>query len=319
MSNVASDMHEFHWIMDMLQSIEVGLVVLDRDYRIHLWNGFMENHSGLTAGSVRERSLFEIFADLPEKWIRRKIQTVLTLKTQTFTTWEQRPYLFPFRNHRPITGTETYMYQNVTFSPLTSITGEVDHVCLLVYDVTDTASSSRRLEQANVQLKQLSQTDRLTGLFNRGTWESMLVGEFKRSRRYQTACALVMFDIDHFKHINDTYGHQPGDEILRVVSRLIRENLRQTDIAGRYGGEEFAVLLPETQGDGAMSFADRLRGQIEKTATDTTAGPLSCTVSFGIALLDESIPDYVTWISCADKALYQSKEKGRNRVTLWGE
>ena len=311
------DLHEFHWIMDMLQTIEVGLVVLDRDYRIHVWNGFMENHSGFSAQKVREQSLFDVFEGLPEKWIRRKIQTVLTLKTRTFTTWEQRPYLFPFRNCRPITGTETYMYQNITFSPLTSATGEVDHVCLLVYDVTDNASSRRRLERANAQLEQLSQTDRLTGLLNRGTWESLLVGEFERFRRYRNTCSLVMFDIDHFKHVNDTYGHHPGDEVLRVVSRLLRDNLRQTDIAGRYGGEEFTIILPETGMDGAMIFAERLRAAIEATPVDTEEARINCTISLGVSVLDESLPDYLTWMNTADKALYQSKEGGRNRVTLW--
>lgn len=312
-----TDIHEFHWVMDMLQTIEVGLVVLDRDYRIHVWNGFMENHSGLSARKVRERSLFEVFPELPERWVRRKIQTVLTLRTRTFTTWEQRPYLFPFRNCRPITGAETYMYQNITFSPLTSATGEVDHVCLLVYDVTDTASSRQRLERANAQLEQLSQTDRLTGLLNRGTWESLLAGEFERFRRYRNTCSLVMFDIDHFKYVNDTYGHQPGDEVLRMVSQRLRETLRQTDIAGRYGGEEFTVILPETGAEGAMTFAERLRGAIEATSIDTGQARISCTISLGVAVLDDAVPDYVTWMASADKAMYQSKEGGRNRVTLW--
>ena len=317
MSDSLSDMHEFHWIMDMLQSIEVGLVVLDRNYRIHVWNGFMENHSGLSSRSLRERTLFEVFTGLPENWIRRKVQTVLTLKTGTFTTWEQRPHLFPFRSCRPITGTETYMYQNITFSPLTSATGEVDHVCLLVYDVTDTASSRRRLERANAQLEHLSRTDRLTGLLNRGTWESMLASEFERFRRYRSACSLVMFDIDHFKHVNDTYGHQPGDDVLRVISSLLRENLRQTDIAGRYGGEEFTVILPETDTQGAMIFADRLRAKIQETPVNTDAGYISCTISLGVAVLHKDVPDYMTWMNYADKALYQSKEGGRNRVSFW--
>ena len=316
MSNNPSEMHEFHWVMDMLQTIEVGIVVVDRDYRIHVWNGFMANHSGMSAHKVRERSLFEVFPDLPEQWIKRKIQTVLTLNTRTFTTWEQRPYVFPFRNCRPITGTETYMHQNVTFSPLTSTTGDVDHVCLLVYDVTETASSSRRMERANAQLEQLSQTDRLTGLLNRGTWETMLASEFERFRRYQNTCSLVLFDIDHFKHVNDTYGHQPGDDVLRKVSQLLRENLRQTDVAGRYGGEEFGVILPETETQGAQTFAERLRARIEQTPVETDAGEISVTISLGVSVIDQSIADHTAWIRAADHALYQSKESGRNQTTI---
>lgn len=317
MSEGMNDIHELHWIMDMLQTIEVGLVVLDREYRIQVWNGFMENHSGLTASRARGRSLFEAFPELPEKWLRRKVESVLLLNTRTFTTWEQRPYLFRFRNNRPVTGTEPYMYQNITFSPLSSVNGTIEHVCLLIYDVTDTASSRRKLEQANAQLEQLSRTDRLTGLLNRGTWESLLANEFERYRRYQGDCCVIMFDIDHFKHVNDTYGHQPGDDVLRVISSLLQDNLRQTDIAGRYGGEEFGVILPETDLAGALTFAERIRSAVEKTSVDTNAGAINVTISLGVSVLTDETPDYLTWLTHADKALYQSKEGGRNRVTVW--
>ncbi len=319
MNESMNDIHELHWIMDMLQTIEVGLVVLDREYRIKVWNGFMENHSGITASKARDQSIFETFPDIPEHWLRRKVESVLLLNTRTFTTWEQRPYLFRFRNNRPVTGTEPYMYQNITFSPLSSATGAIEHVCLLIYDVTDTASSRLKLERANAQLEQLSQTDRLTGLLNRGTWESLLANEFERFRRYHGDCCVIMFDIDHFKHVNDTYGHQPGDEVLRVVSALLQDNLRQTDIAGRYGGEEFGVVLPETDQNGALIFAERVRKAVESTTVDTSEGPITVTISLGIAELNEKIADYLTWLSQADKALYESKEGGRNRVTIWQE
>ncbi|XOZ33927.1 diguanylate cyclase [Halomonadaceae bacterium KBTZ08] len=318
MTESQNDMHEFHWLMDMLQTIEVGLVVLDRECTIRLWNGFMENHSGLSATRVHGHSLFEIFPSIPENWIRRKVETVLTLNTRTFTTWEQRPNPFPFRNARPITGTEPYMYQNITFSPLTSASGEVDHVCLLVYDVTDSATSRLRMERTNAQLEQRSQTDGLTGLLNRSAWESLLTSEFERFRRYQSVGTLLMFDIDHFKHINDTWGHQPGDDVIRAIAGVIMENLRQTDIAGRYGGEEFAVILPETDITGGQILGERLRKSISQMEVTTEAGVLECTISLGVAQVTDAMADHQQWLSQADHALYAAKTNGRNQIALAG-
>ncbi|MGO1463573.1 MAG: PAS domain-containing protein [Oleiphilaceae bacterium] len=133
----------FHWLISMLESVEVGLVVLDLDFRVQAWNSFMENHSGITASKIRNRVLFELFPDIPEAWLTRKVDAVALLNTRAFTSWEQRPYLFQFRNTRPITGTEDYMYQNLTISPLTGSNGQVEKVCLMVYDVTDIATSKR--------------------------------------------------------------------------------------------------------------------------------------------------------------------------------
>ena len=166
-----SEANSFHWLMDMLESVEVGLVVLDLDFRVEVWNGFMENHSGITASRIQGQVLFDVFPDIPKAWLTRKVDAVALLNTKAFTSWEQRPYLFQFRNTRPITGTEEYMFQNLTISPLSGTTGEVEKVCLMVYDVTDIASSKMALERANEQLAKLSMTDRLTGLLNRGTWE----------------------------------------------------------------------------------------------------------------------------------------------------
>lgn len=133
----------FHWLVDMLESVEVGLVVLDLDFRVQAWNGFMEHHSGITGSQIQNKVLFDVFPDIPQAWLTRKVDAVAMLNTRAFTSWEQRPYLFKFRNTRPITGTEEYMFQNLTISPLTGTNGEVDKICLLIYDVTEFASSKR--------------------------------------------------------------------------------------------------------------------------------------------------------------------------------
>ena len=149
MANASTEFAEMHWLMDVLQSIDVGLVILDRDYKIQLWNGFMENHSGLRPDQVHDKPLFESFNDIPETWFRQKAEPVFELKTRTFTIWEQRPYLFKFKNYRPITGRASTMYQNSSIIPLESIDGSVKHICLIIYDVTDIAVNRVELKSVN--------------------------------------------------------------------------------------------------------------------------------------------------------------------------
>jgi diguanylate cyclase (GGDEF)-like protein len=314
-----SEANSFHWLVDMLESVEVGLVVLDLDFRIQAWNAFMENHSGITATKIRNKVLFDAFPDIPRAWLTRKVDAVALLNTRGFTSWEQRPYLFKFRNSRPITGTEEFMFQNLTISPLSGTTGEVEKICLMVYDVTDIASSKRALEKANQQLAKLSMTDRLTGLLNRGTWENLVDAEFERYRRYGQATSLVMFDIDHFKNVNDTYGHLAGDEVIKHTAAVTKDNLRQSDSPGRYGGEEFGIILPETEVKDAVAICERIRECIAQSTVETSVAPIQYTISMGVTQLSDTPQNHMEWLQQADEALYKAKESGRNKTCAYGE
>ncbi len=312
-----ADLKEFHWLMDMIQSMDVGLVVIDREYRVTVWNDFMTNHSGKVAHEVVERNLFELFDDIPKNWFTHKAESVFLLKNRAFTTWEQRPYLFRFKNYRPITGAAEYMYQDITLIPLVSADGEVNHVGIIIYDVTDIAVGKRQLEDANEQLKLLSRMDRLTELNNRGYWEERLAREFRRIQRTKEPCTLAIFDIDHFKKVNDTFGHQAGDEVIRTTTRLLRECKRETDIAGRYGGEEFTVILINTTVEGARIFAERLRKTVENSPVIHEGQKICYTISLGLAECSEAIANHEKWIECSDQALYEAKNAGRNRSVIY--
>lgn len=317
MSQAQVEVSEVHWLMDMFQTVDVGLVVLNCDYRIQVWNGFMENHSGLTPRQVRDRYLFDLFSEIDEDWLRRKCDPVILLKNRAFTIWEQRPYIFKFRNYRPITGSAEYMYQNSTIFPLTDTRGQVTHLCFIIYDVTDVAVSRIELESMNGRLKQLTKTDFLTQLFNRGHWEENLIQEFKRLQRYQHKSTLLMCDIDHFKRINDTYGHAAGDVVIQAIADAVRKNLRSTDIAGRYGGEEYAVLLVDTTLKQATVLAERLRQSVEALRITYNGQQLKVTLSLGLAEYQTEMTEHRQWIEAADKGLYQSKANGRNQVTCF--
>jgi diguanylate cyclase (GGDEF)-like protein len=307
------NLKEFHWMMDMLHSIDVGLVVIDRKNQVQMWNRFMANHSGVVASQIVGKDLLSTFPYIPAKWLEKKIETVATLRSRAFTTWEQRPYLFRFRNYRPITGTAEFMFQNVTFIPLTSTDSEIHHIGIIVYDVTGVAVNKEELEAANEQLAVVGRTDMLTQLYNRGYWEDCLSQEFRRYKRTQQTCSLVIFDIDHFKKVNDTYGHQAGDEVIRHTAQTLLDEIRETDIAGRYGGEEFTVLLIDTDQAGALYFCERLRKQIEASRVKFENQEIAYTISLGICEAEDEIEDYMEWLGRADQSLYQAKHDGRNR------
>ena len=313
------DLNEIHWLMDMFNTVDVGLVVLDRDYKVCVWNGFMENHSGLLPSAVKDKDLFDLFPAIDEKWFRSKAESVFVLKNRSFTIWEQQPYIFRFKNYRPITGKADYMYQNATFIPLTNVRGEVEHICIIIYDVTDIAVNKKELEELNKKLEQVSQTDSLTQLANRGHWEHLLHQEFLRTKRSEGCCSLLIFDIDHFKKVNDDFGHSAGDEALRHIASLLKTALRETDIAGRYGGEEFVVTLLDTDKQGAIVFAERLRQLIETSPAKYNEHTVHMAISVGIACFDDQFKDHERWIEAADKALYHSKETGRNKVSVYAD
>lgn len=313
-NDVSHFLQDVHWLLDILQHIDVGLVVLDQDYKVALWNQFMQNHSGKAPEQMLNNSLFSAFPELDQEWFKRKAEPVFILQSATFTTWEQRPYVFRFPHYRPITGSAAYMYQNTTIIPLLNTHNEVEHICLIIYDVTDNAMSKLAQIDAHKRLENLSRVDHLTELFNRGYWEYCLTQEYKRFDRYQIPCSLVMFDIDHFKRVNDTYGHTVGDDVIRCVSRCLREQLRDTDIAGRYGGEEFGIILTNTDTQGALEFSQRLRRSVAAQSVSALTAQVSVTISLGVQQLDDSIHSAEQWIAGADRALYHCKEHGRNCV-----
>ncbi len=308
-----------HWQLDMLQSIDVGLVVIDRDYTVKLWNGFMANHSGMSPTHVVGENLFKLFPDIPQDWLKRKAESVFLLKNRCFNHWEQRPFLFRFKTYRPITGAAECMYQNVTLIPISSADGEINQLSIVIYDVTDIAVGKQRLYEANKQLALLGRTDSLTQLNNRGYWEDAAAQEFRRLQRTGAKASLVMLDIDHFKRVNDNFGHPAGDEAIRNTARILRETIRTTDIAGRYGGEEFAIVLVETDADGTMVLTERLRKAIEAMTIVYEDHKIKFTISLGVAQWNPELDSHEQWIGCADRALYEAKESGRNQVVLFKE
>ncbi|MCF8110851.1 MAG: GGDEF domain-containing protein [Desulfobacteraceae bacterium] len=172
----------------------------------------------------------------------------------------------------------------------------------------------RAREELEKKLKEQAETDPLTGLYNRRRYETMFIREFQRIKRYGGPMSVLVLDLDHFKRVNDTYGHSAGDVVLQEVAALCRRQLRQVDIIGRLGGEEFVIMLPDTGISDAMTVAERLRKEIESTEIVTDRNRLYITATIGAAEIvheDQGIEDLVRR---ADAALYRGKQEGRNRV-----
>ncbi|MBL4613631.1 MAG: diguanylate cyclase [Magnetovibrio sp.] len=170
-----------------------------------------------------------------------------------------------------------------------------------------------QLQAKNTQLVHLSQTDPLTGIYNRLKVDAMLEREFERARRYERSLSVVMFDLDFFKQVNDTHGHQAGDRVLIDAAALVRDNIRTHDIFGRWGGEEFLILCPETDEQGAQQLAEHLRAKLESMGLGEIG---SITASFGATQLGKT-EDAKRLIGNADTALYQAKQDGRNCVRVY--
>lgn len=298
----------------IVDRVNVGVFVVDREMNLVLWNNFMALHSGRSAEEVIGRNLFEAFPELPQKWLHKKIQSVFILKNFAFTSWEQRPYLFQFRHNRPVTGGVDFMQQDCTFLPVKDARNEVHYVCVSLLDVTDTAIYRKRMQVALQTLEEMSVRDGLTGLYNRRHLEEVLDAEFARVQRYGGKLSVLLFDIDHFKRVNDTHGHQAGDAVLKAVAERTQAVLRQSDVAARFGGEEFSVVLPGVDLDGAQVLAERVREVIAEAPILHKGATINVTVSVGVSEVRAETSNHEKLLHEADIALYAAKAEGRNRV-----
>jgi diguanylate cyclase (GGDEF)-like protein/PAS domain S-box-containing protein len=190
--------------------------------------------------------------------------------------------------------------------------GQVGGYLLVFRDITD----RKKLE---FTLHELSITDSLTQIYNHRHFYVLGEREIIRSLRFNHPCVVLMIDIDDFKKINDTFGHPVGDDVLKQLSKLLKNELRSTDILARYGGEEFSVILPETDLEKSIFIAERLLMTVDQAFFSTSAGQLRISVSIGGAMLSGAQDTFRILINKADEALYQSKAKGKNRVTFWKE
>lgn len=199
------------------------------------------------------------------------------------------------------------LWLDINMVPLYDEDGELAYYAAIERDLTE----YKRLQS---HLENMANTDSLTGLSNRQAFLHRAEKEFSRARRYARPLSAVMIDVDHFKAINDRYGHAVGDTVLRQVSAICQCNLRGSDLLGRIGGEEFVLLLPDTPLSNAIYVAERMREQLAKTPIDIDGLVITTTASFGVASISDNDINFNGVLERADVAMYHAKHDGRNKV-----
>ncbi len=303
----------------IVDNIDNGIVLLDQSNNIILWNSFMERHSRLRSEEIAGQNIFDAFSYLPKSWLELKLHSVRLLKSYSFISWTQRPYLFQFKIKTEIIGDQLmYMYQDSTFFPVID-NGKIN-VCIIIKDVTEYVNFSRKIEEMKDMTKtlvEIANYDALTSIANRGYIESQLKQEFSRAKRYRSEFSLLILDIDHFKNVNDDHGHLAGDEVLKQLSETLSEQIRESDLFGRFGGEEFIVILPNASEDETTIVAEKLRLSVEKLVITYKSIDINVTISQGVTQYSPDIKDYLQMLHDADLALYHSKKNGRNQTSLF--
>lgn len=289
--------------------VDIGLVILDREFNVYKWNRWMELHSRITAGEIVGKSIFDFFPNLNNPSFLQTFKFVLNFGNFYFFSQKLHHYLFPFDPDSSLSSSFEYMQQSCNMGLLRQDGASEKFVYITVKDVTETAIYEQKLIEMNMR-------DGLTGIYNRRYLEHRLHEEYERSLRSKKPFSLVMIDIDHFKNINDTYGHQCGDFILRSISADISSCTRKTDIVARYGGEEFCCLLFDSPITGAVRVAEQFRKLVGSKMYNYSYSdePLSVTISAGVAELAIENESASELVARADNALYEAKKTGRNKV-----
>ena len=265
----------FDQLFDLL---DMGIVILDSDLKVYKWNKWMELHSKIPADQIIGRSIFDFFPNLNNQSFSRSLKYVMNFGNYYFFSQKLHHYLFPFKPASSLAVDIDYMQQSCNMGQLVDEESSARYIYITVHDVTEIAVYEKTLIEMNTR-------DSLTGIYNRKFLENQLQNELKRFKRGPRPFSLIMFDIDFFKKINDTYGHLCGDFVLKSLASTVLSTIRSTDILARYGGEEFFCLLPETDIDSAIHLAETLRKAVENKTFTFQDIPIQLTISLGVTAM----------------------------------
>ncbi len=295
------------FLSTVFESIHDPFCILDRDYRIVRVNSAYARFRGQPAEALLGRVCYETYSSegTPNPCVECPV-------TKTLSTGE--PCVIE-RYHPGKDGAEVWL-ETYTY-PVLGEKGEVSRVVEYTRDITERKRGEIERSRLIKELEYLSRTDRLTKLFNRGALIERLESEVERVNRYGSSLSLLLCDIDNFKPINDTYGHAEGDRALELISSILSAEVRATDIVGRHGGDEFMIILPETNIPSGREIADRIRKAVEGANFAVTTGEkLRLSLSMGLTAYIPGDVDFNPMMKRADDALYLSKRGGRNRISV---
>lgn len=291
----------------IIETLDMGLIVVDRTMTVKIWNRWMAHHSGIMEQDIVGKSLHEFYEHLAGPKFLRFFKSVFSFGNYAYFSQKLHKYLIPMKNINASSDGLEFMQQNCTAGPIRNSKGVIESIFITVQDVTEYVSYERKLIE-------MGKLDHLTKLYNRSHLEKRLAEEIERARRYGSSLAVFMIDVDHFKKINDTHGHLCGDQTLRELAKIMQHALRTMDVIGRYGGEEFCCILPETSLFNACILAKRMCELIGETGIPYAETVLRVSVSIGVAEYAQGADTLESLVSVADNALYRAKHGGRNMV-----
>jgi len=296
-------------LQQIFNAINLGIIILDRDLKIQEWNRWMDVHSGRPADSIKNVSILEVFPHLNNPKFIRSCKSVFTFGNFCFFSQKLHHYLFPFKTRSYSDTRFEYMQQSCAMGPLRDEKNNITHLFIYVQDMTEVAVYENKLVEMNLR-------DGLTGIYNRRFLESKLEEEFNRHKRYGGVYSIIIFDIDQFKNVNDSFGHLCGDFIIKSMTARVSSLIRNVDYVARYGGEEFCCVLPETGIQSAAKVAERFREAVYQLENNFDDNIIKVTISLGVAEFREGIASSNQLIKKADEALYRAKKEGRNRIVI---
>lgn len=299
--------------LDLFDRLNDPILIINQNYQVIDVNPQAETFLGINPNELQNFNI-NMFFSSEEKMMQKIRQTIRRYHPIIFTTTIE------------LQGQVKHLLIETCCLDLSEGSTEDKVIQFLIKDQTELVEAKKSLEQknqelaaANELLAKISITDKLTDLFNRRYFDESLAKEFERSKRTELPLSLIIFDVDKFKHYNDTNGHGPGDELLTELAVVIKNSVRNSDIPCRYGGEEFVVLCPDTNAQDALVVAERIRLAVMnhnfKFKENQPLGFIS--VSIGISCFPDSSTSPESLCANADHALYQSKENGRNRTTIF--
>jgi diguanylate cyclase (GGDEF)-like protein/PAS domain S-box-containing protein len=289
-------------LRDITTTVSDGLLVLDREGKISFANPGAQTMLGYPRDELLGANMCDLLHVLDDGKPMPRVASKLLDVGRTGITCRGEDEVFKRKDG-------VLMPVSVSASAIIK-RHDIAGIVVAFHDISD----RKKLEQ---ELKRRAQTDVLTGLYNRRHFYELAEQELARARRYGKPLAVLMLDVDHFKQVNDSYGHHAGDAVLRKLSEVCIATLREIDVIGRYGGEEFVVLLPETDALRALEAAERLRHALSEADVPVAGGDtLHFTVSIGVANLVATDADLDSVLKRADKGMYEAKESGRNRVCV---
>jgi diguanylate cyclase (GGDEF)-like protein/PAS domain S-box-containing protein len=307
-------------VKSALDSLAEGVVLTDQHERIVLVNAAFAEKVGTSISSLLGRKTSEMKWIIPKSEVEVKdfpwLKAIKERQNQTGVRLElpdqsgSQRLVFMVNSTPILDGYGKCRGSLATFDDVTQIEEKSEQLRIMLEKLE---ISKNKIQRKNKELEFLATHDPLTNCLNRRSFFERLNADFSAARRYGHDLSCIMLDIDHFKSVNDTYGHAAGDDVLKEISKTLKASKRESDTVGRYGGEEFCVILPHTDINGAIETAERFRMEIE---SGDFSG-IQVTSSFGVSSANFGAGDTSEIIDQADKALYTAKEEGRNRVISW--